>query len=151
MRCLGFIRTAACAALLFAALPPRPVRADDFNDRTIVKFSNAVRVPGTVLPAGTYVFKVLETSADRIVVQISNEAESHTFATLIAVPDVYMTPQARRFDPLAPSYDETHMTFYESAPGQPEALKTWYYPGANMGREFVYSKSEKELIERAGH
>ncbi len=151
MKCLGFFRTAACTALLFAALPPRAVRADDFNDRTIVKFSNTVRVPGTVLQAGAYVFKVLESSADRVVVQISDERESHVFATLIAIPDFYMTPQARRDDPQSPSFDETHMTFFEAGPGEPEAIKAWYYPSANMGREFVYSKAEKALIENTAH
>jgi hypothetical protein len=148
MKHLGLVKTAACAALLLTALYPRAARADDFNDRTIISFSNPVQVPGAILPAGTYVFKVLETSADRIVVQVSDEREKHVFATLIAVENHHMSEQARRDDPLAPSEGKTRITFYESTPGQPEAIKAWFYPSDTIGREFVYSKAEMAHIAK---
>jgi hypothetical protein len=110
-----------------------------------------VQVPGTILPAGTYVFKVLESSGNRYVAQISNERESHVLATLIAIPDSYMTPQAWRDDPLSPTEETTLMTFYEAPIGQPEPIKEWIYPGDNYGRRFVYSKVEAELIAKTTH
>lgn len=139
MKLLSLIPTAACAALLLAAFSPRAARADDWNDRTIVSFSNTVQVPGAILPAGTYVFEVLQSSADRFLVQISNQREDHVFATLIAVPDFYGTAHARREDPLAPTEDKTLITFSETPSGQPEAVKEWFYPGQSYGLEFVYS------------
>jgi len=142
MKHLKFIPAAACAALLWAALSPRAARADDLNDRTIVSFSSEVQVPGATLPAGTYVFKVLESSADRIVVQISDKSEKHVFATSIAVPNHHMTAKARREDPIAPEVGKTQFTFYETPAGQPQQIKTWFYPGQSYGFDFVYPKAE---------
>jgi hypothetical protein len=138
MKHLSFLKTAACAALLFTALAPRTVRADEWDKKTIVTFSDAVQVPGTILPAGTYVFKVDRSILDRFVVQISNERENHVFTTIIAIPNIHMT---------AP--DKTLFSFYEAPAGQPEPIKAWFYPGDNIGRQFVYSKSEAALIAKA--
>jgi len=137
------LRFVSCAALMVAAFLPRVARADDFNDMTIVKFSSAVRVPGATLAAGTYKFQVLETAADRIVVKITNETESHTFATVIANRNYWGTPAAHRDDPLAPTPGKTEFAFYESPAGQPQAVKTWFYPGQSFGFEFVYDKSDR--------
>lgn len=140
----NFLPVAACAALLCAAISPRIARADDFNDRTIVTFSSPVQVPGATLQPGTYVFKVLESAADRVVVQISDEREKHVFATTIATPNYNMTPQARREDPLSPTVGKTLFTFTETQEGQPQQIRTWYYPAQGYGFEFVYPKTEVE-------
>ena len=34
------------------------------------------------------------------------------------------------------------ITFNEGVRGQPEALRAWFYPGANWGEEFVYPKAK---------
>ena len=34
------------------------------------------------------------------------------------------------------------MTFKERAQGEPEAIRAWFYPGAQSGEEFVYPKSK---------
>jgi hypothetical protein len=151
MKHLRFLQTAACAAVLFAALLPRTMRGDEWNNRTVVTFSNAVQVPGTTLPPGTYIFKVLETEGNRYLVQISNERESHVLATLDAIPENHGTAAAHRRDPLAPTENKTVITFYEAASGQPQPVKTWYYPGQSYGLQFVYSKSEEAMIAKAGH
>jgi hypothetical protein len=36
--------------------------------------------------------------------------------------------------------DKTVMTFGERSVGSPEAIRSWFYPGANSGEEFVYPK-----------
>ena len=149
MKHSGLIQTAACAAVFFACFSPRSLQADDWNDRTIISFSNPVQVPGATLPAGKYVFKVLESNANRFVVQISNPREDRVFATAIAIPDYYGTPRARREDALSPTEDKTLITFYEAPSGQPLPIKEWFYPGESLGREFVYSKHEAALIAAA--
>ena len=131
---------AVAGAVVVSWIAPQVARADDFNDRTIVRFGNAVEVPGAILQPGTYVFKVLESEADRIVIQISDERESHVFATAIATHNQYGTPETHRDDPLAPTPGKTVMTFYEAPAGQPQALKTWFYPGQSFGFDFVYPK-----------
>src|ERR1700756_530851 len=51
---------AAIGLVLLGALFVRNVRADEWDKKTIVSFSAPVQIPGTVLPAGTYVFKVAD-------------------------------------------------------------------------------------------
>lgn len=140
MKHLGIIQTAACAALIVAALSPRAVKADQWDKKTYLTFSDSVQVPGTVLPAGKYVFKLLESASDRYVVQIFNERENHIFATVMAIPNYKLdTP------------DKTQISFYEAPTGQPEPIRAWFYPGDNFGREFVYNKQEAALIAQAGN
>jgi hypothetical protein len=139
MKHFGLFQTAACAALLFAALSPRAVRADGWDKKTLLTFSDTVQVPGATLPAGTYVFKLAESNADRYIVQIFNERESHIYATALVIPDIHLTP-----------VDNTLVMFYESPVGQPRPVKAWFYPGDNIGREFVYPKHEAALIAAAG-
>jgi hypothetical protein len=66
---------AVCCLVVGAALTPA-ARADDFNHRTVVTLSAPVEIPGVhlqgwgVLPAGTYVFKIVDSQSDRHIVQI---------------------------------------------------------------------------------
>ena len=142
MRRLNWISSAMAiaGALLVSVIAPNALRADDFNDRTIVHFSGPVEVPGAVLQPGTYVFKVLESEADRTVIQISDERESHVYALALATHNNYGTPAMHNEDPIAPTPGKTVMTFYEAPAGQPQALKTWFYPGQSFGFDFVYPK-----------
>jgi len=122
-------------ALLGAAFSPS-AKADDFNNRTVVTFSGPVEIPGVhlqgwaVLPAGTYVFKVMNSPSNRHIVQILNQAEDHVYTTILAIPDYRMRATGK-----------TVMTFKERAEGQPEAIRSWFYPGREWGDQFVYPKS----------
>jgi hypothetical protein len=122
-------------ALLSAAFAPR-VKADEWNKKTTVTFSGPVEIPGVhlqgwgVLPAGTYVFKLLNSSSDRHIVQIFNQDETKLYATVLAIPNYRLTPT-----------DKTVITFNEGLSGQPEAIRAWFYPGDNFGQEFVYPKA----------
>jgi hypothetical protein len=140
MKQLGLIKITACATLLLAALSPRAVRADSWDRKTFISFSDTVQVPGTTLPAGKYVFKLWNSPSDRYVVQIFNERENHVFATLLTIPEYRMNPP-----------DKTVVSFYEAPVGQPQPIKAWFYPGDNNGREFVYSRAEAHVIARAAH
>ena len=105
------------------------VRADTWDKKTTVSFSQPVEVPGAILEPGRYVMKLVDSQSDRHVVQFTNERQNHVFATTIAVP-AYRTQVTGR----------TVITFYEAAAGQPEPIRNWYYPGDNFGQEFVYPK-----------
>jgi hypothetical protein len=116
-----------CAYVVPAAM------ADDFNRKTKLTFSAPVEVPGVgaqTLPAGTYVFKILDSLSDRHIVQIFNEDESHLYTTILAIPNYRLK-----------TTDKTVITFAERPAGQPEALKAWFYPGREWGEEFVYSQA----------
>jgi hypothetical protein len=95
-----------------------------------VTFSQPVEIPGgIVLPAGTYVIKLLDSLSNRHIVQIFNEDQTHIYATILAIPNW-------RLDVT----DKTVMTFGERAAGDPQAIRSWFYPGDNFGQEFVYPK-----------
>lgn len=105
-------------------------RADEFNKKTIITFSQPVEIPGRVLPAGTYVFKLADSMTDRHIVQIFTADESQILATLLAIPDYRLR-----------TTDQTVIKFGEVFPGAPEAIRAWFYPGNSIGQEFVYPKS----------
>jgi len=134
------IQTAACGALLLAALAPRTVLADEWDKKTNVHFSGAVQVPGMTLQPGDYVFRLLESPADRYIVQIYNKTEQHLFTTLIAIPNYKLTTP-----------EKVIVSFYEAPSDQPPPLKAWFYPGDNYGRQFVYKKGEAQMIAKAAH
>jgi hypothetical protein len=120
-----------CLALVALAFPPR-TKADAWNKKTTVKFSAPVEIPGVgaqVLPAGTYVFKLLDSQSDRHIVQIFNVRGDHVYATILAIPNYRLK-----------ATNKTVMTFRERAAGEPEAIRAWFYPGRNWGEEFVYPK-----------
>lgn len=125
----------ACLAALLALLTGGPAFADNWNDRTRLHFSNPVKVPGAVLPAGEYVFELADLKSNRHVVQIKSADESQVFATAHAVP-------VKRQD----SQGTTTLTFTPTVKGAPPALKAWYYPGSLYGHEFIYSSDEAKTI-----
>ncbi len=126
------IVTIFCLSLVALAFLPS-AKADDWNKKTVVTFNEPVEVPGVgaqVLPAGTYVFKLLDSPSDRHIVQIFNQRMDHVYTTILAIPDYRMRATGK-----------TVMTFKERAEGQPEAIRSWFYPGREWGDEFVYPKS----------
>jgi len=126
MRSMSVLVTVSAAVLVGAGFLPS-LKADEWNKKTMVKFSQPVEIPGQVLPPGTYVFKLADTTADRNVVQIFNKRQDHIYATLLAVPDYRMEPTGK-----------TVINFEERASNAPEAVKAWFYPGDNYGYDFVY-------------
>jgi hypothetical protein len=116
-------------ALLGATVLPS-ARADTWNKKTVVTFSQAVEVPGKILPAGTYTFQLLDSPADRHIVQIFNADGSQIIATILAINDYRLQPTGN-----------TVMKFSERPGDAPDALRAWFYPGDNFGQEFVYPKA----------
>ena len=113
------------------------VRADEWDKKTVVKFNEPVEIPGKVLPAGTYVFKLADSSSDRHIVQIFSADEKQVYATILAIPDERLQPTGK-----------TVITFEERAKGSPEAIKAWFYPGDNIGNQFVYHKQRALQIAK---
>jgi hypothetical protein len=91
-----------------------------------------------VLPAGTYVFKILNSTSNRHIVQIFNQDQTKVYATVLAIPNYRLT-----------ATDKTVITFRERPAGQPEALRAWFYPGRLWGEEFVYPKAKAMELARA--
>ncbi len=116
------------------------VRADEWNKKTVLTFSQPVEIPGHVLPAGTYTFKLADSMSDRHIVQIFNADESQIIATVMAIPDYRLTVT-----------DETVIRFSEVPAGSPEAIRAWFYPGNSVGQEFVYPKARATQLAKASN
>ncbi len=130
-----------CGLAVMGSLLAPAVKADEWNQKTVVTFSGPVEIPGVhlpgwgILPAGTYVFKLLDSQSDRHIVQIFDKDESKVYATILAIPNYRLQPTSK-----------TVITFAERPAGQPEALRAWFYPGNNFGQEFVYPKVKATQI-----
>jgi hypothetical protein len=135
---MKFMRTifAVLALTLLGATLATGARADESNKKTVMTFSQPIEIPGQILPAGTYTFVLLDSPADRHIVQIFSADGSHIIATVLAINNYRLKPTG-----------DTVVKFAERAGDNPEALKAWFYPGDNFGQEFVYSK--KRAIELA--
>ncbi len=136
--------TTVCSLALMGAVLSTGARADDSNRKTVVTFSAPVEIPGVhlkgwgVLPAGTYVFKILDSQSDRHIVQIFSKDELTIYATILAIPNYRLR-----------ATDKTVITFRERPAGEPEALRAWFYPGRNWGEEFVYPKAKAMALAKA--
>jgi len=137
------VPTVFCLALIGAAFSPS-AKADDYDKKTTMTFSQPVEIPPVhiqgyrVLPAGTYVFKLVNSSSNRHIVQIFNKDQNRIFATILAIPNYRLQPK-----------DKTVVTFNESIQGRPQAIRAWFYPGANWGEEFVYPKAKAVELAKA--
>ena len=120
-----------CGFALAIGIFATPSRADEWDKRTIVTVNQPIQVRETLLQPGTYVFKLLNSSSDRHIVQIFNSDQSHIINTVLAVPT------ERSMDQITGTTD---LTFWETPAGYAKALRDWYYPGDTVGQEFTYPK-----------
>jgi hypothetical protein len=132
MTLLKGLGTGLCLTVLCLLAAPK-AKADEWNHKTVITFSGPVEVPGVgqhLLPAGTYVFKLLDSNSDRHIVQIFNQDETQLLTTILAIPNYRLK-----------TTDKTVITFRERPVGEPESVKAWFYPGHEWGEHFVYERS----------
>jgi hypothetical protein len=111
--------------------------ADSWNQETKITFTRPVQIPGQVLPAGTYVFKLADSDGDRNVVQIFSENQKRLYATLQTIATLREEPAG-----------DTEITVADQGSAGPDVLLSWFYPGEDEGYMFVYPKSlRKELAQ----
>jgi len=121
--------TAGTAAVLLIS---GSAYAQGFEERMTVTFSAPVEVPGEVLPAGTYVFEVLQQGG---LTRIVSPDELHVYATLITVPE----------EKKEPAGDGT-VILKKNNEGGPERVDAWFLPGESVGCEFVYTKESHKTL-----
>ena len=115
-------------------------KAGVWDQKTVITFSGPVEIPGQVLGAGTYVFRLADSASDRNVVQVYNKDETHLYGTFLTVPDSRLKPVGK-----------TIINFEERAAGSPEAVKAWFYPDENYGHDFVYPKVKAVALAKANN
>jgi hypothetical protein len=114
--------------------------ADAWDETTTITFSEPIQIPGQTLAAGTYTFKLANSNADRNIVQVFDADGTHLYATL-------QTVSAERSEPT----DDTSLTLVKPESGQPDVLLKWFYPGRDIGNEFLYSNQEEKKLAQEKH
>jgi len=132
--------TSACAAAILTLMSAAPALAQGTMDsRTEFTFNQPVELPGVTLPPGTYIFRFADATTGRKVMLVQAKDASNKTQGL------FLTISAQRPKPS----DNAELRFLETPAGQPAAVKTWWYPGTSIGREFIYPKSQAIRLARA--
>jgi hypothetical protein len=126
------------AVSVLAFVSAATVRADEWDKKSVLTFSQPFEVPGATLPAGTYTFKLADMMSDRHIVQVFNADGSRLLATMMTIPDYRLKTTT-----------ETVVKFNEAPRGTPQAIRAWFYPGNSLGQEFVYPKARAVQLARA--
>ena len=133
------LMTAAGAAAIVLTMSATPALAQPLDSRTEFTFNNPVEMPGVTLPPDTYIFRFIDATTGKKVMQVqAKDASSKNYG-------MFMTISAQR--PRAS--DDAELRFLETPAGQPAAVKTWWYPGNTIGREFIYPKSQARRLAQA--
>src|ERR1700726_3920721 len=104
----------AIASVLFLEVA---ARADEMDQSIKISFNQAIEIPGQVLPAGTYLFKLADPN-DLDVVYVFNAEGTRLYASLDTIT-------AERRQPTG----DTVVVLAEQPDGRPETLVKWFYPG----------------------
>jgi hypothetical protein len=100
----------------------------DASRTTYFTFSKAVQLPGVALPAGTYVFEVLNPWTSSNVVRVASRDRSKVYLLALTLP--VERPRSRDMKP--------RIVLGETPAGQPPAVKSWFAAGETLGRAFIY-------------
>ncbi len=123
-----------------AAAVAGPARGDTFDKQTIFTFNRPISLPGVTLPAGDYLFRIVDTTTSRKVIQVLSSDGKTPYAMLHSIPD-------RRLE----ASDKAEVRFMETAKGQPSAVKAWWYPNEQIGYEFIYPKDQARKLAQETH
>ena len=121
--------------IAFAVFFELAAHADESDRASTITFNEPIQIPGQVLPAGSYLFKLIDSDTDRNIVQVFNTDRTVLYATLPTIATDRQEPA-----------EDTMLTLARPEAGGPSVLVNWFYPGHETGNEFVYPKqTEKEL------
>ncbi len=126
----------ACLACLTALLAPN-AKGSQWDQKTIITFSKPVELPGIALPAGTYVFKMLDYLSNHDMVEVLSQDEQHVLGIFRTIPDYRVN-----------NTTDTLIIFEERAENTPSAIKEWFFPDRHDGHEFVYPKPKARELAR---
>jgi hypothetical protein len=129
------LTVAILAVVCLAARTPK-AQAQSLDENIRVTFSGPVEIPGRVLPAGMYVFTALEPGH---MTRIMSADGKTVYGNFLTVPEERLEPMQK-----------ATIILGENAPGAPEKIQAWFYPGDSTGSEFMYPEpSSQNKIESA--
>jgi len=136
MKKVVIVRSFVTVTFLLAFLIVLPVVcAAEWNQATLFTFSQPVQIPGHVLPAGTYLFEIIN-DINHEIVRISNGDRTNVIAVIQARPTQQKGLAGKAAIVLAERGE------------QPEAIVAWTYPGCVEGHQFLYPKQVREEVAK---
>src|SRR5262245_43003583 len=118
------------AALLCGlTLMPRAFAAPTADRTTYLTFSQAVRLPGVSLDAGTYIFERADSASGRLVRVLSRDRKKSYFLGFTYLVD---RPLGLR--------EGAMVSLGETPAGTPPPIVAWWPIGETTGHEFIYWK-----------
>ena len=120
-----------CLFAVLAAFSSTSASAQTFDQRTYFTFSQPVALPGVTLPAGKYMFRLVDSTSSRRIVQVLDE-HGKPITMLFSMPVIGEVVAS-----------EPEVRFTETRAGVPYAIDAWWYPGQSVGRQFLYPKEQR--------
>jgi len=103
-------------------------------------FSQPVALPKTTLPAGKYLFRLADSLANRQIVQVYSGDGARLEAMMMTLP-------VRRND----TPNDAEVRFLETPSDTPAAIATYWYPGERQGWEFIYPRSQANMLAKSSN
>ena len=132
----------ACMTAVMVTMSVNASAQGPRNQDTFFTFSQAVELPKTTLPAGTYFFQLMDSDSNRHIVRVMSQDRKQLHATLLAIP-YYSTDR--------PS-DEPEVRFLETPAANgvagSNAIKIWFYPGNSVGHEFIWPRDKATQLAK---
>jgi hypothetical protein len=133
----------ACMTAAMVAISVNAGAQGPRNQDTFFTFSQAVELPKTTLPAGTYFFQLMDSDSNRHIVKVMSQDRKQLHATLMAIP-YYSNDRPG---------DEPQVRFLETPAANgvaaSNAIKIWFYPGNTVGHEFIWPRDKAMQLARA--
>jgi hypothetical protein len=118
-----------CGVVLLGVLATSTTGASFNTSRTThFTFSGAVQLPGVTLPAGTYIFEVVNPNGSSDVVSVLSRDRKKVHLLRFTRP-VYREAKGDL---------KASITLGETPAGTPPPVKAWYPQSETRGREFIY-------------
>lgn len=124
-------------AAFFVTMAPAPASAETTDKLTNLTFNRSVQIPGVLLNAGTYRFRLADPDSNRKIVQVLSHDGSRVYASFHTMP-------ASRME----ATDDAIVTFMETPAGVPPAVRSLFYGGELGGYEFMYPRGEPVMTAK---
>jgi len=135
----------AAALVVTAASAHLSAQGATIDKRTFLTFSAPVQVPGATLPAGTYVFRIVNPGA-QTVWEVLDATERHVLAQFFFVRTADRTIQEQNR-----AHGKPVVRFHETPHGVAPPMKVLYYPTDPAGHMFLYPRAQAEQIAAITH
>ncbi|HEY0702978.1 MAG TPA: hypothetical protein VGD60_09450 [Candidatus Acidoferrales bacterium] len=131
----------AIVGLAAASLMSPATRADDTaTKQTNVTLSSAEQVPGSVLAAGTYIFKQTGAQSGWAIIQVYSNDGSALMTTILAYPN-----------PKVASNGQNFVTYPANGSGTIPAMEGIIFTGDSTVEQFAYPRTAADQIGAANH